>query len=83
MGSRHARLARRRERGSRYGMIHGRGGERGGQQYRKETDLRRTGNLFVRSPVPATSHDGSLDREAEFAAKKEKMEAFELAEERR
>eukprot|EP00903_Cladosiphon_okamuranus_P009040 g8642.t2 len=43
MGSRHARLARRRERGSRYGMIHGRGGERGGQQYRKETDLRRTG----------------------------------------
>eukprot|EP00903_Cladosiphon_okamuranus_P009011 g8620.t1 len=41
------------------------------------------GNLFVRSPVPAPSHDGSLDREAEFAAMKAKIEALELAEERR
>lgn len=40
-------------------------------------------NLFLPSPVPAPSHAGSLDREAEFVAMQAKMEALELAEERR
>ena len=38
---------------------------------------------FVRAPVSAPSHEGGLDKEAEFAAMKEQMEALELAEARR
>ncbi|CAN0387169.1 unnamed protein product, partial [Ectocarpus sp. 12 AP-2014] len=39
---------------------------------------------FVEAPaVPAPSHDGGLDRDAEFAALKAKLEALELADERR
>lgn len=35
------------------------------------------------APVSAPPHDGSLNREAEFAAMKAKLEALELANERR
>ncbi|CAM9872495.1 unnamed protein product, partial [Ectocarpus sp. 4 AP-2014] len=40
-------------------------------------------SLVESSAVPAPSHDGGLDRDAEFAALKAKLEALELADERR
>lgn len=38
---------------------------------------------FSRSPVPAPSHDGGVDRGLEFAALQAKLEALELADAKR
>ncbi|CAN0494133.1 unnamed protein product, partial [Ectocarpus sp. 8 AP-2014] len=56
----------------------------GGSSRRVTNPPRAEDKSLVESPaVPAPSHDGGLDRDAEFAALKAKLEALELAEERR
>ncbi|CBJ27116.1 Pseudogene [Ectocarpus siliculosus] len=56
----------------------------GGSSSRVTKPPRAEDKSLVESPaVPAPSHDGGLDRDAEFAALKAKFEALELGDERR